>query len=105
MASSSVTVEFDLTALHAVASHDALVEALLRRRTAQCVNAANAMSAGFRTGRYHPGHRSPSVGGTQPVYEGDVMEGRRGLVGIVHSANYAAMLDNHRNNTLLKARG
>lgn len=102
---SSVTVEFDLPALQDAASHDKLVESMLRVRTAQCVNAANAMSSGFRTGTYHRDHRSPGVGNTQPVYVGDVTEGRRGIVGIVHPANYAAMLDNHENNTLLKVKG
>jgi hypothetical protein len=103
--SASVTVEFDMTALQDAASHDSLVESMLRVRTAQCVNAANAMSSGFRTGIYHRDHRSPGVGNTQPVYVGDVTEGRRGIVGIVHPANYAAMLDNHENNTLLKVKG
>lgn len=102
---SSVTVEFDMTALQDAASHDKLVESMLRARTAQCVNAANAMSSGFRTGIYHRDHRSPGVGNTQPVYAGDVREGRKGIVGIVHPANYAAMLDNHENNTLLKVKG
>lgn len=103
--SASVTVEFDLSALQDAASHDKLVESMLRVRTAQCVNAANAMSSGFRTGIYHRDHQSPGVGNTQPVYVGDVTEGRRGIVGIVHPANYAAMLDNHENNTLLKVKG
>ena len=102
---SSVTVEFDLEALHEAASHDRLVESMLRVCTARYVNAANAMSSGFRTGIFHPGGRSPGVGNTQPVYAGDVTEGRKGIVGIVRPANYAAMLDNHENNTLLKVRG
>ena len=102
---SSVTVEFDLEALHEAASHDKLVESMLRVFTARCVNAANAMSSGFRTGIFHPGGRGPGVGNTQPAYAGDVTEGRKGIVGIVRPANYAAMLDNHENNTLLKVRG
>lgn len=102
---SSVTVEFDFPALQHAASHDALIESMLRVYTARCVNAANAMSSGFRTGIYHPDHKSPGVGNTQPVYVGDVTEGRKGIVGIVHPANYAAMLDNHENNTLLKVKG
>jgi hypothetical protein len=28
-----------------------------------------------------------------------------GYMGIVYTANYSAQLDNHRNNTLLKAKG
>lgn len=105
MAKSYVTVEFDIPAMDEVAGQDEEIERALRDKTAQITNAANAISSGFRTGYYHRNHLSPRVGGTQPVYEGDVIMGRSGNVGIVHPANYAAMLDNHRNNTLLKAGG
>lgn len=64
---------------------------------------ANALGAGYRTGKYHPNHKSPGVGGTQPKYAGDVQRFRGGPVGIVHPKNYAAMKDNHLHNTMLKA--
>lgn len=66
---------------------------------------ANAMSSGYRTGYYHPDHKSPGVGRTQPKYVSDVQVKTHSVVGIVYTGNYAAMKDNHENNTLLKARG
>ena len=101
----SCSVELDLTALQQLAGSDSLVKTALDARTAQITARANALGSGFRTGHYHPNHQSPGVGGTQPSYVGDVRMGRRGYVGIVHPANYAAMKDNHDNNTLLKAKG
>ena len=68
-------------------------------------SAANSTSAGYRTGLYHRNHESPAVGNTQPAYDGDVEVKRNAVVGIVYTANYAAMKDNFENNTLLKARG
>lgn len=38
-------------------------------------------------------------------YAGNVRMQRDGYMGIVYTANHAAQLDNHRNNTLLKAKG
>ena len=101
----SCSVELDLTALQQLAGNDTLVRGALDARTAQITARANALGSGFRTGHYHPDHRSPGVGGTQPSYVGDVRMGRKGYVGIVHPANYAAMKDNYENNTLLKSKG
>jgi len=70
----------------------------------RCIG-ANAMSAGYRTGLYHKDHQSPAIGNTQPVYDGDVRQMAHSVVGIVHTANYAAMRDNFESNTLLKAVG
>lgn len=77
----------------------------IEAKTGQITSAANAASAGFRTGYYHRDHKSPAVGGTQPRYTGDVEEHDGWPVGLVNTGNYAAMKDNHQNNTLLKARG
>ena len=68
---------------------------------------ANSLGAGFRTGYYHRDHRSPAVGGTAPSYGHEQAERstRYGYVATVHPLNYAAMKDNHQNNTLLKAKG
>ena len=101
----SCSVELDLTALQQLAGNDNLVRGALDARTAQITARANALGSGFRTGHYHPNHQSPGVGGTQPVYVGDVRMGHRGYVGIVHPGNYAAMKDNYENNTLLKSKG
>lgn len=65
---------------------------------------ANALATHV-TGHYHPEHKSPGRGPTAARYEGNV-ENHRGIpVGIVFTGNYAAMVDNMLNNTLLKAKG
>ena len=74
-------------------------------RTAQICASANSIGGGFRTGFYHRDHKSPAVGGTAASYTSDVEEHAGLPVGIVQTGNYAAMVDNARNNTLLKARG
>ena len=45
------------------------------------------------------------MGGTQPSYGADVETHGGAPVGIVYTANYAAMRDNAQNNTLLKSIG
>lgn len=66
---------------------------------------ANSMGGGFRTGLYHRDHRSPAVGNTPAAYGGNV-EMHHGMpVGLVWTGNYAAMVDNAENNTLLKSIG
>lgn len=77
---------------------------LVRNAADQVASNANALSAGFRTGKYHRDHKSPGVGGTQPRYQSNT--GRpRGIVpvGIAYTANYAAKKDNMQHNTLLKS--
>ena len=81
------------------------VVAEVEAATTRIREAASAMSSGYRTGYYHPDHKSPGVGNTQPEYEGNVEMQRSSVVGIVYTGNYAAMKDNAENNTLLKARG
>lgn len=77
----------------------------VRDRTSAIESAANLMGSGFRTGIYHRDHKSPGVGDTAPRYESNVEEHGGIPVGMVYTGNYAAMVDNHRSNTLLKARG
>lgn len=67
------------------------------------VGNANAMSAGFRTGRFYDRKENKLKGNTQPAYDGDVQRRGKGPIGIVYTANYAAMKDNHLHNTLLKS--
>lgn len=81
------------------------VVAEVERATTSIADKANAMSSGYRTGYYHPDHKSPGVGRTQPKYVSDVQVKMHSVVGIVYTGNYAAMKDNYENNTLLKARG
>ena len=66
-------------------------------------SAANSMSAGFRTGYFYDKKKKKRVGGTKPVFSGDVEKHGRSIVGIVHPKNYAAMKCNHQHNTLLKS--
>lgn len=97
-------VEIDEQALRDAVSDAENVAAVLGEAAARICDTANSMSAGFRTGIYHPDH-GPSVGDTQPDYAFDVKDGSRGPVGLVWTNNYAAMKDTYENNTLLKARG
>lgn len=64
---------------------------------------ANALSSGFRTGRYYDREAKELKGDTQPSYKGDVRRMGKTEVGIVYTANYAAMKDNMEHNTLLKS--
>ena len=64
---------------------------------------ANAMSAGYRTGRFYDRAEGKLKGNTQPEYKGDVQKRRGTLVGLIHPNNYAAMKDNYEHNTLLKS--
>lgn len=66
---------------------------------------ANAISAGYRTGRWHDHLTGETLGGTPTMYGADVFNGRKGYIGIVHPENYSAMKDNHLHNTMLKAKG
>lgn len=66
---------------------------------------ANSLGAFSRTGLFHRDHQSPAVGNTQAAYGGNV-EMHHGMpVGLVWTGNYAAMVDNASNNTLLKSIG
>ena len=72
----------------------------IEEKTRQICSQANAIGGGFRTGRYYE-----LKGNTAAVYESSVQTGRHATYGIVYTANYAAMVDNQKHNTLLKAKG
>lgn len=76
------------------------VKSAITRVTNQIWARASAMSAGFRSGYYMDEERGHVVGGQYARYGHDV----RGRVGLVWTDNYAAILDNSKNDTLLKAR-
>lgn len=105
MASVTVKVDISQKSLEHAVNYAEGTKSALVSKSSQIARAANSMSSGFRTGFYHRDHKSPAIGGTSPVYSSDVKMGRKGYVGIVHPSNYAAMKDNHQNNTLLKAKG
>lgn len=101
MAKYALVVDIDFKKLRKAINDGENTESILKGHVDAITDRANAMSSAFRTGIYHvDGHR---VGNTQPVYGGDIKKTRKGPVGIVHPKNYAAMKDNHLNNTLLKA--
>lgn len=122
MASASARVEWDMDALQRAAARSDEVRAALTEATDRIVATANAMGSGTHTG----GHdykakgtgtprrgqgwlehdRSPApVTGPAAEYAGNVRMFHDGYLGIVYTANYSAQLDNHKNNTLLKAKG
>ena len=77
---------------------------VIRSTTDAMASRANDMSASFRTGKYHREHKSPGVGGTQPVYKSNTQR-PKGIVpvGMAYTGNYAAKKENYLHNTLLKA--
>ena len=73
---------------------------------------ANSVRAQIVTGTPRKGQgwleheNSPApITGPAARYDGNVRMFQNGYMGIVYTANYAAKVDNHRNNTLLKAKG
>ncbi len=64
---------------------------------------ANAMSAGYRTGRFYDRTEHRLKGNTQPSFAWNVQKRGRTQVGLVYTANYAAQKHNHEHNTLLKS--
>lgn len=80
-------------------------EASVEAVTVQIAGTANSMGGSFRTGLYHRDHKSPAVGNTAPRYPANVERQHGVPIGIVYTGNYAAMVDNHLHNTLLKASG
>lgn len=122
MASTSARVEWDFDALiDAVARSDETRNAL-KEATDRIISTANDMGSGTRSGGH--GYKAKGTGtprrgqgwlqhenspapvtGPAAEYKGDVQMFNWGYMGIVYTANYSAELDNHRNNTLLKAKG
>ena len=115
-------VVFDMAALQRAAARSDETRSALIAATDRITSRANAMGAGTRsgghgydtkgTGRPRKGQgwlqheNSPApVNGPQAAYDGNVRMQRDGYMGIVFTANHAAQVDNHRNNTLLKAKG
>lgn len=64
---------------------------------------ANSIGAGYKTPRWHDHKTGEVKGGKSPEY--GATAGTRKCICIVHPENYAAMKDNYKHNTLLKASG
>lgn len=108
MASGSVHVDVKMSPdFEKIIREEPGVGEAVTRRASDISRNANALGSGFRTGFYHPGHKSPAVGGTAPEYGYEQAEksNRYGYVSTVHPLNYSAMKDTYENNTLLKAKG
>ena len=99
----NVVVRIDEEAFKvAVAKSEGIVPALQSAVDRISAN-ANALSSSFRTGRFYDRSERKLKGDTQPHYAGDVRDMGKGPIGIVYTANYSAMKDNHLHNTLLKS--
>ena len=122
MADTTVRVEWDMAALQRAAARSDETREALKEATDRIVSTANAMGSGTRSGGH--GYKAKGTGtprrgdgwlehenspaavtGPAAEYEGNVQMFHDGYMGIVYTANYSAQLDNHRNNTLLKAKG
>ena len=79
------------------------IDTVLQQAVDKIAGNANMLSASFRTGRFYDRTANELRGDSQPLYAGDVADHGKGPVGIVYTANYAAMKDTHENNTLLKS--
>jgi len=115
-------VVFDMPALRSVAARSEETREALIVATDRIKAHANAAGSGTHlvghgydtrgTGKPRKGkgwlqhENSPApVKDKQALYAGNVSMQRHGYMGIVYTANHAAQVDNHRNNTLLKAKG
>lgn len=122
MARAVAVVEFDMDALERVGARSDEMRAAMEEVTDGIIASANALGSsthsgghGYKakgTGRARRGQgwlehdRSPAaVTGPAAEYAGNVRMFHDGYMGIVYTANYSAQLDNHKNNTLLKAKG
>lgn len=76
-----------------------MLEALTQRITGK----ANALSSGYRTGRFYDRQAKELKGNTQPRFAGNVERHGKSQVGLVYTANYAAQKHNYEHNTLLKS--
>ena len=122
MARAVAVVEFDMAALQRAGASSDEMRAALVEVTDGIIASANALGSSTHTGGH--GYKAKGTGkprkgqgwlehenspaavtGPAAEYEGNVRMFHEGYMGIVYTANYSAQLDNHRNNTLLKAKG
>lgn len=104
-AKATCTVVIDENALKRAISYGDGIESALKEAVNKIESRANAMAVGYETPIWHDHKTGETKGGTQAEYRGDVQLGKKGYVGIVYTANYAAQKENHQHNTLLKAKG
>ena len=98
-----VTIDVDVEKAWAIACKSEEMYQVIRSETDRRATRANALSAGFKTKKYHVEHRSPAVGGTSPRYTAHTGRPNGQVpIGIVYTGNYAAQKENMLHNTLLK---
>lgn len=122
MASVSMKVDISQQALERAVNFSTGTRTALARESNAIAARANGMAT-EKTGIWHEtgaNHTPGKTGGTWHDHGGNyktvgdqearygtkpVIIGKDGYIGIVYTANYAAIKDNHKNNTLLKAKG
>lgn len=105
MANYLVRVDIDQQALEdAIANGEGLPD-LLKAEVDKIASRANSLSAGMRTARFFDRDTGELKGDTEPEFQGNVKMGKKGYIGIVYPANYAAHKANMTSNILLKAKG
>lgn len=106
MAKVKVNIELDPDA-PLVIFHLPEVKSALTKEAQAIASRANAMSAGFRTKEGKDPETGEERGGKRPKYAALPARDSAyvGSIALVVEKNYAAILDNHKNNTLLKAKG
>lgn len=104
---STVTVKVDINqkSLERAVNFASGTGTALNNESLKIAAKANALSAGYRTPKWHDHETGETKGDTPARYDGNSKLGRKGYVGIVFTANYAAQKENHLHNTLLKAKG
>lgn len=105
-----VTLDIDMNSVRRVVYGMPETMEVIEDATSDICDRANDMAAGYRTGIWHDPKTRERRGDTPAKYDKKAEPRRQSgpyavPVGIVNPGNYAAMKDNHQNNTLLKALG
>ena len=103
---SNVTVKVDINErnLQRAINYAPGTGSAISREVRKIANNANTLSSGFKTVVWYDAKEKKKKGGTPAKYKTGVKIGKKGYVGIVYTANYAAQKENHLHNTLLKAK-
>lgn len=105
MARVKINIELDPDAPELVLNSPQ-VKAATTKEAKEIAARANSMGSGFRTEVVVDYETKETRGGTQPEYAAlNARATKKGCIALVVEKNYAAMKDNHLNNTLLKAKG
>lgn len=120
MASADVKVEIDVPAVELVINSSDSTRNIINKLSGEVAARANYMATEItgiwhETGKPHTpgktggtwhdhGKEYDTIGGKRAEYASKpAIRGKSGLVGMVYTGNYAAMKDNNKHNTMLKA--